>query len=58
MGVEESWKTELELLGFSVSYSTTMHKDKEYFKGLEFYPEVVGFYLDRLRRAVELSGYY
>lgn len=58
MGAEESWKTELELLGFSVSCSTIIHKDKEFFKGLGLYPKVVDFYLDRLRRAIELSSYY
>jgi sirohydrochlorin cobaltochelatase len=58
MGDKESWRTELESLGFSVSCSTITHNDCSFFKGLGFYPEIVEFYIDRLRRVIELSSYY
>ncbi len=56
---EESWKSELQAIGFKeVSCLTTIQNGKKYFKGLGYYPEIVELYLHRLQRAVQLSEVY
>lgn len=58
MGDSESWRSELEELGFEVECSRLVYEDKEYFKGLGFYPQVSDFLLQRLERTLSLSNYY
>lgn len=58
MGEKNSWKNELESLGFTVSCSSIVYEGDEYFKGLGFSPQVVDLYMQRLHRITELSTYY
>ncbi len=53
---DESWKSELQAVGFKeVSCLTTVQDGEQYFKGLGYYPEIVECYLHRLQRAIYLS---
>jgi len=58
MGEEESWKTDLLQMGFSVECPSITVGDKEYFKGLAHYDEVNRAFLERLHRTLELSVHY
>jgi sirohydrochlorin cobaltochelatase len=58
MGTENSWRCDLEKLGFTVECPTINHVNKTYFKGLAFYPEITEFLLCRLDRTLELARYY
>lgn len=57
MGKDKSWRTALVEMGFAVKCSTVM-KDEEYFKGLGYYPEVIDYFIERLRRSLTLSRHY
>ncbi len=58
MGSEESWRTVLEAMGFWVDCPMVQHGQKPLFKGLAHYPEVIGFLLERLKRALALAACY
>jgi len=58
MGMDNSWKSELEAQGFSVECPTVSIDGQSFFKGLAYYPEVNQWFLDRLQRALDLAGYY
>jgi len=58
MSDEESWKKDLQELGFDVECPTVVFDNQEYFKGMAHYPEVNDAFLDRLHRALELSRHY
>lgn len=58
MGEGESWRSCLEDMGFSVECPMVEHEGHEYFKGLAWYPEVASFFMERLRRSLELVRYY
>lgn len=58
MGDEDSWRTDLEDLGYTVSCPKVRHDGSEYFKGLAFYPEIIEHFMFRLERTLELSLYY
>jgi len=55
---EESWKCELQNMGFEVECSSTLHNGEEFPKGLGFYKEINQFFIDRLMRTLELEKYY
>lgn len=58
MGEEDSWRTRLEEIGFTVDCPMVEAEGKPFFKGLAHYPEVTGFLAERLERALELAGYF
>jgi len=58
MGGEDSWRTRLEEIGFTVDCPMVESEKKPLFKGLAFYPEVTGFLAERLERALALAGYF
>ena len=58
MGEEDSWRACLEEMGFTVDCPMVEMEGKPLFKGLAFYPEVRGFLAERLKRALELAGYF
>jgi len=58
MGVEESWRTVLEAMGFRVDCPMVPGKGKPVFKGLAHYPEVIGFLLERLARTLTLAAHF
>jgi cobalamin biosynthesis Co2+ chelatase CbiK len=58
MGDEESWRGELEKMGFTVECSMSQAEEQSYFKGLAMYPECLDFFVDRLNRALTLFEYY
>jgi sirohydrochlorin cobaltochelatase len=58
MGPEDSWRTFLETMGFSVDCPMVPHGQRPLFKGLAHYPEVIGFLMERLERALTLAACY
>ncbi len=58
MGERNSWRTELEGMGFTVECSMARYDDTDYFKGLAYYPEVINSFMERLERSLMLSRYY
>ena len=58
MGENESWRGTLEEMGFEVECPTTVIDQKEYFKGLAYYPQVNEGFMNRLQRVLELARYY
>ncbi len=58
MGPEDSWRTVLEAMGFTVDCPMVRHGQKPLFKGLAHYPEVIGFLLERLERTLALAACY
>jgi sirohydrochlorin cobaltochelatase len=54
MGNGKSWRTQLEEMGFTVECPVIRKDGADCFKGLADYPEVISFFLDRLRRALML----
>lgn len=58
MGTTDSWRYDLEQLGFSVECPTSNYMGKEFFKGLAFYPEITEFFLGRLDRTLEIAKYH
>lgn len=58
MGEKDSWRHDFEELGFSVECPLIHYQEKEYFKGLAFYPKIIEFLLHRLKRSLELAKYY
>ena len=58
MGETNSWRSELEQMGFEVECSMTQHGDEPLFKGLAYYPEVTTFFMERLERSLNLASLY
>jgi sirohydrochlorin cobaltochelatase len=58
MGETDSWRSALEEMGFTVECPEAILDGKTYFKGLAHYPEMIGFFLDRLERGMSLARYY
>jgi sirohydrochlorin cobaltochelatase len=58
MGAEDSWRSVLEALGFTVVCPTICRQAQEYYKGLAYYPEVIQGFIDRLQRALTLAKHY
>lgn len=58
MGDENSWRAVLEDMGFAVECLMVGYGDADYFKGLAYYPEVITFFMERLKRALTLANYY
>ncbi len=58
MGEEDSWKSELEDIGFEVECPTTFVNGKAVFKGLAYYPQVNVGFMSRLKRTLDLAKYY
>jgi sirohydrochlorin cobaltochelatase len=58
MGEKKSWRCALEEMGFTVQCPTVNYDGKEYFKGLAYYPEISGFFMERLQRSLYLAEYY
>ncbi len=58
MGEKESWRSELEEMGFKVECPQAILAGETYFKGLAYYPELIGFFMDRLERSLNLARYY
>lgn len=58
MGETESWLSELAGLGFTVDCLRSGPGNGASFKGLGHYPEINGFFLNRLRRALTLAEHY
>ncbi|KJR40702.1 sirohydrochlorin cobaltochelatase CbiK [Candidatus Magnetoovum chiemensis] len=54
----DSYKNQLEKLGFTVEYLTVSYKEKQYPKGLGLYDEIMQCFLDRILRTIELMRYY
>ncbi len=54
----DSWKYVLERMGFQVECSEVSHNNQHWFKGLAWFPEILDFYLERLRRAIMLAKHY
>ncbi len=58
MGENDSWRTRLEKMGLTVDCPMVETGKKPLFKGLAFYPEVTGFLVARLERALGLADYF
>jgi sirohydrochlorin cobaltochelatase len=58
MGERQSWRATLTDMGFAVECPMVALGDGDLFKGMAFYPEILSFFLDRLRRALTLADYY
>lgn len=58
MGETGSWKSELEESGFEVSCPTAEIEGETSFKSLACYSEIQLFFIDRLKRTIELLSYY
>lgn len=58
MGDSDSWRGELERMGFEVDCPVIIHEDQQFFKSLAFYPPINTFFLSRLQRTLELIQYY
>ena len=54
MGSGDSWKNRLERYGFTVECPRVEYSGESYFQSLFSYPEVEGFYLQRLERGLQL----
>lgn len=55
---DKSWRTILEKMGFSVDCQMVEYGNEQLFKGLAYYPEVISFFTDRLRRSIQLAKIY
>ena len=58
LGSEESYKTRLEDIGFSVQWLTVDHNDNNYPKTLGFYEEIPYLFVNRIKRALQLIKYF
>ena len=57
LGEVNSYKTQLEELGFTVECLTAEYSEERFFKGLGFYEGIRKAFLDRLRRSLDLMRY-
>lgn len=58
MGKENSWRASLAEMGFEVECAMVEYDDTDNFKGLAYYPEVIGFFIKRLQRTLTLATHY
>jgi len=58
MGEQDSWRAALEGMGFRVECAMVRHGGSDYFKGLAYYPEAIGFFMERLKRTLALADCY
>jgi len=58
MGDGESWRTALGDMGFVVECSMIRNEGIDLFKGLAWYPEIITFFMVRLRRTLTLADSY
>ncbi len=58
MGEKNSWRTDLEAMGFTVQCPMVNYDNCDYFKGLAYYPEVISSFMKRLQRTLNLAGLY
>ena len=58
MGECGSWRETLTAMGFTVECSMADCGEPAAFKGLAYYPEILSFFLERLRRALTLAQYF
>jgi len=58
MGTENSWRTKLEQMGFTVDCPVVAQDEKGFYKGLAHYPELITFFIDRLQRSLKLAALF
>ncbi len=58
MGSKNSWRAELEQMGFTVDCPVVAQDEKEFYKGLAHYPELIAFFMDRLQRSLKLADLF
>lgn len=58
MGEKNSWRADLEEMGFTVQMPMITYDNCDYFKGLAYYPEVISSFMKRLQRSLNLAGLY
>jgi sirohydrochlorin cobaltochelatase len=58
MGESGSWRAALADMGLAVECSMAGGNDGGSFKGLAWYPEILTFFMERLRRALTLAKHY
>lgn len=58
MGEEESWRSKLSEIGFTVNSQKIQVNGSEFHKGLAHYPEIIQYFLDRLERSLQLLTIY
>ncbi len=58
MGEGDSWRSALADMGFAVECSMVDSGERKVFKGLAYHPEILTFFMERLRRALILAEYY
>ena len=58
MGETDSWKTRLQQMGFEVECPTIESNGEQYFKSLASYHEIQNFFIERIRRTLELMKYH
>jgi sirohydrochlorin cobaltochelatase len=58
MGSKNSWRAELEQMGFMVDCPVVAQDEKEFYKGLAHYPELIAFFMDRLQRSLKLADLF
>jgi sirohydrochlorin cobaltochelatase len=54
LGEQDSYKSRLEEIGFTVECLTAEYQEERFHKGLGFYEEIRESFLDRLRRSLDL----
>ena len=58
MGEGDSWRSALADMGFGVECSMVDSGERKAFKGLAYHPEILTFFMERLRRVLTLAEYY
>lgn len=58
MGEDGSWRSALAEMGFAVDCSMVDSGEGKVFKGLAYHPQILAFFLERLRRVITLATYY
>lgn len=58
MGSNNSWRAELEQMGFTVDCPVVAQDEKEFYKGLAHYPELIAFFMDRLQRSLKMADLF
>ena len=54
LGEQASYKRRLEEIGFTVECLTVEYQGERFYKGLGFYEEIRKFFLDRIRRSLDI----
>ncbi len=58
MGENGSWRSSLEKVGFSVECLSIDYQGERFYKSLAFTDKVVGLFVERIQRALDLLKYY